>query len=471
MAVPALAVVGQPNKGKSSVVATLAEDEAILISPTPGTTRSAREYAFRVDDEVHFRLIDTPGFQRAAAVLAWLNEVTVSANERPDRVRAFVEAHASNPRFVDECELLQPIVDGAGIIYVVDGAKPYGAEYEIEMQILRFTGQPRMALINTIGPGRFVDDWRRAMDQYFSVVRVFDAAEASFPQRLELLHAFGTVHEGWAEDLRATVTAMTGERTRRRANAAREVADALSDMLTLSVARSVEESSSADGPRAAMLIELQNKLRQREAEARHRVEEIYWHAGAERIESEMPVMTDDLFAERTWALFGLTRRQLAATGAMSGAAVGSGVDLAVGGTSFLLGAGIGAAVGAASALFGGRMVGRKRVLGRTLGGSTATVGPIRAAAFPWVVLGRAWAHHQIVSERNHSKRDAIQIDLASADALWSRAPDALRRALARVIGRLRSRWGGPQHRAELAELISELFEPDGPADAHAPAQD
>ena len=77
-----------------------------------------------------------------------------------------------------------------------------------------------------------------------------------------------------------------------------------------------------------------------DAKPRH-AEGIYWHEGVERVESEMPVVTEDLFAESTWALFGLTRRQLAVTGAVSGAAVGSGVDLAVGGTSFLLGAGIG----------------------------------------------------------------------------------------------------------------------------------
>ena len=34
--IPTFAVVGQPNKGKSSIVATLAEDERLAIGPTPG---------------------------------------------------------------------------------------------------------------------------------------------------------------------------------------------------------------------------------------------------------------------------------------------------------------------------------------------------------------------------------------------------------------------------------------------------
>ena len=48
-AVPRLAVVGHPNKGKSSLVATLAHDDSVAISPHPGTTLAAREYPMRVD--------------------------------------------------------------------------------------------------------------------------------------------------------------------------------------------------------------------------------------------------------------------------------------------------------------------------------------------------------------------------------------------------------------------------------------
>ena len=38
MSHPVFAIVGHPNKGKSSIVATLAEDDDVAISPRPGTT-------------------------------------------------------------------------------------------------------------------------------------------------------------------------------------------------------------------------------------------------------------------------------------------------------------------------------------------------------------------------------------------------------------------------------------------------
>ena len=134
----------------------------------------------KVDGEVLYTLVDTPGFQRARAVWAWLRERETTADQRP-RARAPVPDHACRHRqFPDERELLAPVMEGAGILYVVDGSVPFGPEYDAEMEILRWTGQPRLALINPIGEADHVEAWRTALGQYFSVVRVFDAVTADF---------------------------------------------------------------------------------------------------------------------------------------------------------------------------------------------------------------------------------------------------------------------------------------------------
>ncbi|MEX2326794.1 MAG: GTPase, partial [Pseudomonadales bacterium] len=106
LSVPTFAVVGHPNKGKSSIVATLAEDDRVAISRTPGTTRKARRHTFTLDGEALYTLVDTPGFQRPGEVLDWLKQHAGSASDRPEAVAAFVERHREDPRFADECELL-----------------------------------------------------------------------------------------------------------------------------------------------------------------------------------------------------------------------------------------------------------------------------------------------------------------------------------------------------------------------------
>ncbi|MFQ5632581.1 MAG: GTPase, partial [bacterium] len=72
--IPKFAVIGRVNKGKSSIVSTLAEDDSVVIDRGAGTTKICREFPVRVDGVTLLTLIDTPGFQQARRALAWLRQ-------------------------------------------------------------------------------------------------------------------------------------------------------------------------------------------------------------------------------------------------------------------------------------------------------------------------------------------------------------------------------------------------------------
>jgi len=466
---PAFAVVGHPNKGKSSLVATLAMDDRVAVAPQAGTTTRSTAYPLRVDGRPLYTLVDTPGFQRARRVLARLNEQAErrggSAADRPAVVAAFVNEPANADRFPDEVELLRPIVEGAGILYVVDGSVPYGSEYEAEMEVLRWTGRPSLAVINPIGPADYLRPWAAALGQYFRVVRVLNAVTAPWVKRLELLRAFGQLDERWTAQLDQAVAVLERDRERRRREAAVEVAELLTEAVTLSVTNKLPPDADAKPHMDPLLERYKGKLRRLEARARRKVEAVYEHHGLERQETEIELLDEDLFSRRAWLLFGLRRRDLIGAGAIGGAAAGGFVDASVGGASFLLGTAIGAAAGGALGWFGAGKLADVKIVNQPLGGVELRCGPTKNVNFPFVLLGRARLHHAVVAGRTHAQRGELRLgdDPAQAGAM-NRLPDDTRKSLAKLFKQLhRASPTGEARRRTAEGLVDEidaLFEAD-----------
>ena len=77
-----------------------------------------------------------------------------------DAFNEFVRRHGRNADFVAECRLLEPVINGAGLIYVVDGSLPVTDMHRCEMEILRLTAAPRLAIINCTGAGEYSGQWK-----------------------------------------------------------------------------------------------------------------------------------------------------------------------------------------------------------------------------------------------------------------------------------------------------------------------
>jgi GTPase SAR1 family protein len=438
MSVPIFAVVGHPNKGKSSIVATLAQDESVQISLIPGTTVKSRHFPMKVDGEVQYILVDTPGFQRARQALAWMKARAATAAKRTTVVCQFVEAYRNTGKFIDECELLEPVIKGAGILYVIDGSHPYGEEYEAEMEILQWTGQPSIALINMVGDDNYIEEWRAALGQYFKIVRVFNAVTAEFHKRLELLKAFGQLREEWQAPLSRAVKILEEDRCVRHQRSALCIADMLANMIALTVTKRLSSTEDAHAYEALLAQKYKAKLRSFEQKGRRAIEEIYDYHALKCREKELEVLDKDLFSLDSWNIFGLKRRQLLTTGAASGALLGSGFDLAVGGTSFLLGAAVGSIVGGTSAWFSYSRIADVKMLGLPLGGTELRIGPAANVNFPYVVLGRALYHYAAVIRRTHAQRDILSLDEAAETAGARFIPEYQRKKLEKVFTQIRN---------------------------------
>lgn len=451
---PRFAVVGHPNKGKSSIVATLAQNDGIRIALEPGTTRDSRAYPLSVDGDTLYELIDTPGFQRPRRVLAWLRAHSHSASDRPDTVRAFVTQHHDDRRFHDECELLTPILDGAGILYVVDGSVPYSSENEAEMEILRWTGRPSLALINRIGDDDHGETWRAALGQYFQIVRHFDAIRAPFEAHLGLLRGFGELAPAWRPPLRRASDYLREQRRHRDQQALTHIATALGEMLSHSESLALREDADRDEGETRLKQRWRDWQRLRERRLRHDIEQLYQHHRLERRESDLDWQGDnDLFSERTRHVWGVSRAYLATAGFGAGVLGGAGVDAITAGHTLGAGALIGGVLGAAGSLYYAGKLERLKLGPLSAGGREMRFGPVRDPQFGYVVLGRALEHAWRVARRNHAGRDPLT--LADGDRHWlERLPRQHRLALQKALQTPPRQAGDDKRRVALEKAVA-----------------
>lgn len=474
--VPAFAVLGHPNKGKSSLVASLAQDERVRIAPDPGTTTTAVRYPLRVDGEVLYELVDTPGFQRARGALAWLQEEArrsgATAADRPALVERFCTEPGHREKFPDEVALLEPVVAGAGVLYVVDGSVPFSSDYEAEMEILRWTGRPSLAVINPIGEPRYVTEWENALGQFFRVVRVLDAVHAGFEHRLDMLRAFGELDARWRPALQRAVAALEADRARKLREAANEVAQLLAAAAALSVDERIPTDANPEDYRERLEERYRAALRILEHDAHRNVEAIYdfndlEHTGETDAAGDAlnALLDEDLFSERTWLAFGMRTRDLVTAGGAAGAATGGAIDVATGGASLLAGAALGGLIGGALGFFGAGRLAQLEILKQPLGGRLLRYGPTRSPNLCAVLLGRARLHHAVVSGRAHARRDAVDLE-AEGVRLGDRLAPLDAGALRRVVRQLGSTGDAS---GEALRTIEQLLREDGLRAATGPA--
>lgn len=421
---PTFAIIGHPNEGKSSIIATLAQNDSIAISATPGETVRLQRFDLKAGRETIIEFVDTPGFQNPQATLAWFRDHDMLGEKR---VAAFINAHKDQPDFDHDCELLRPLIEGAGIMYVADASRPLTSVDLAEMEILRLTARPRMAIINPKSTEtRFLDHWKSAFRQHFNAVRTFNAQQACYVDRLDLLEALKSIDQDWEPALSRAITLLQQDRQQAIALTVDAIVDHLEQSLTCRCTSYLDKENGVELEKQKLEEKYRKKLERIEQRFRDQVRDIFVVRRTEFSLPQNSILREQLFSERAWQALGLTQRQLAVVGAVLGAGLGAGAEMAVGGLSLGLFTTLGAALGAGSALWKGKDLARAKIKQLPLGGLKVTVGPNVSDQFPFVQLDRYllfarftmnWAHAR---QETQVKLDALP-EKIGVSSQWSQA--------------------------------------------------
>ena len=437
--VPSFAVLGVVNEGKTSVVATLSEDPNVTPDPTPGATARCEAFPIKIDGREVLRLYDTPGFQNSVRALAWFREQSKISPPGTDLLTLFRRTHAANPHFANECELFRPIVEeNAGILYVVDGSSPIGANYRAEMEMLWLSGRPRMALINhKDADDDYTAAWETELGKFFNLKRRFNAHRATQRDRLDLLRALQQIDSRpeWKAGFEVAVTAFEQRWVQRRLDATRTMVRMAGDCLGYVEKANYEFEAEVPGIKRRLEVDYQKNVVGIERRAHERLLTIYAHPV---VLEELAGLDVGLFHEATWQTLGLTRDQLVWAATAAGATAGIAIDALAGGHTLFAGTAIGGLIGGAGAFFGGKRLGEVTFdlpgAGRLpmwltprgkLGGQQLQAS-CRNVDFIFVLLDRALLLYAALVNRAHARRDAIRLGASPEDGLkgythgWSR---------------------------------------------------
>ena len=439
--VPSFAVVGRVNMGKSAVIATLLEiddNELVRVSPTPGETTRCQTHRVVYGGVECVRFIDTPGFSRPVEAMRAIQRLHGEGSPGLETLRRFVAQ--AGEEFGDEKRLLEPLIEGAGILYVVDTSKPLRDDFLAEMEILRWTGRPRLALLNRHNdtPGSDEEAWKSRLGGAFNLIRTFDAHHARYEERLRLLKSLLEIDEAHREPLEETIRLVGNEWQQRREEAAEAVLGFLENALQLRVSATLEQRDlHLPSRRDRKAGELSKKyfaaLAGLERDCVRSLLRTYRHHLLKADADPGTHQGIDLESRETWSKFGLSRSQLVAVFSALGASAGLVLDAGTAFFSHGAGTAIGALLGGGVAWFKGGSLPDLRIdfrggvkLGTGEGRSLA-MGPPKNPNFPWILLDGILVRYRKMLARAHGRRDVEQ--LAGGDRGFTRDFPSDRRTL------------------------------------------
>ena len=402
---PVIAIIGHPNEGKSSVLSTLTEDDSVVVSDYPGETVVCQRFPVKIEDKTVLEFVDTPGFQNPMRLLESMKSSGLTDEKLLDHIQA---QYGSDPDFHHDLELMKPLRDGAGLIYVVDCSRPLLEVDKAEMEILRLINRPRMAVINFKDDDlEYMEAWKLAFRRHFNVIREFNAHRARFQERVALLETLKAIQQDWEPAINRAIEAFQKDWNYRKRRVVEDTVLFLVWAVNYKAERKYTRESDRESVQSKIVESYKTKIQKEERRLFGEIRRLYKHHLYEFQLPEHSILQEELFSEQTWQVLGLTQKQLLLSAATLGAGLGAALDVAASGITFGIFTAAGAIAGGGSVLFKGKELSKIRINRLPMGGFSMTAGPSKNPQFPFILLDRVLVYFAEISNHAHGKRSRI----------------------------------------------------------------
>lgn len=337
-----LAIVGHANAGKTSLLRALTRNVSFgVISDKPGTTRHVEAITLPLPQQQSIVFYDTPGLEDSISLYDYINNLFTS-NEKIDgidKLNRFLVSPEAELHFEQEAKVIRQLLKSDAAIYVIDVREPVLEKYHDELALLTNSNKPMLAILNfTTAEKNNEEAWKtllarvgiHAIIRFDAIFPPFDGEKRLYQSLALLIEPAKNILDNWLEELdKQTIT--------RNKSANVLIAETLVDITAYCETAKIDDKSAIES--------MQNKVRKREQKAIDSLLRLYQFDLNFESDANLPLDSgryeSDLFNLEALKLVGVQLSK----GMISGAAIGAGIDLAVGGITLGAAALIGATIG------------------------------------------------------------------------------------------------------------------------------
>lgn len=408
-----VAVVGHTNAGKTSLMRTLSRDAGFgEVASSPGTTRHVEATALLVEGAPVMELYDTPGLEDSIALLHRLERSGDAYADGVERIERFLNSRAAEGEFEQEAKVLRQVLASDLVLYVVDARESMMGRHRDELTLLGYSARPVVPVLNFTASSESQEPrWRALLARLgLHAVVAFDTVLYDLAGEQRLFEKMQSLLDTRYEALQALIEERRRLTARLREAGLASVAELLVDTAALQL-RAPPGSSAALEAHAE---DLRQRVRERERRCLREMLETFAFRPEDIQDPGLDIRAgqwrQDLFAPETLRAFGIS----AGGGAVTGAAIGMGVDALTGGLSLgaatLLGATAGALLGTA------RSHGQ-RALDRLRGFTLLRVDETTLR----LLAGRGLELLRALMRRGHASLTPLELGRAAGPPPWAQA--------------------------------------------------
>ncbi|KZN13859.1 GTPase/DUF3482 domain-containing protein [Marinomonas sp. TW1] len=338
-----LLVVGHANTGKTSLIRTLLRRHDFgEVADQAGTTRHVESVAITLDNQHIMQVIDTPGFEDSIGLWQLRQQPPFRSHTGSDWLTIFCQSDHAHNEFEQEAKILSQLTRADIILYVIDVRQAPLGKYLNELDILASANKPIVPILNfSATPTPHTTKWRQILaERHLHTVVKYDSVAFYFEDEKRLYQSIQSLMPDDYDTLQHFINNRQ-EAARLRLNAAISL---LADWLINAASfRFLCDQYPASN---AQTEHFQQHIKSLEGQYIQGLLKLYDFQSDDLVQSQFHIQPDrwqqDMFDKEVLKEWGIE----SGTSALTGAAIGAGIDMMSAGLTLGTATSVGALLGA-----------------------------------------------------------------------------------------------------------------------------